>query len=390
MGLSHDESDKPDSDGYSPATGDDLIEATTSVHGRTLDIDLTNGDSKEYLVDRLTRVAKEVEDQVELLMKISSETGSRTSTTQRILKTTSATLALLSNCLSGADVTIAEAAREELRNALTRFQAAIEPTIVSMRYFDEDLQKSKYISAYRSNTDSHDRVRVHARKLAAEADNLSGSLTAVYQDGVSPQPENTLDQFLLLAGRTAALTLGLTKQDAVRGVEQIYQSADAAKSAVGLAGVASLADIFHKYANEQRDQATSWIVLTWFVVSGLVGWGVWFLYRGQAAQFTVPELVAHALITLPVLGAAAYSARESSRHREASQWGRQLAAQLQTITAYVDPLPTELKSALLARFGEYVFGPHSPGRVDNQLHTIPPEVLQSVSDAATVLKNLKS
>ena len=82
-----------------------------------------------------------------------------------------------------------------------------------------------------------------------------------------------------------------------------------------------------------------------------------------------------------MLGAAPYCARESSRRREAARWGKQLAAQLQALGAYAERLDSELGAELWAHFGRYIFGPHTPGRADNQLNSLPPELIQAVVNA---------
>jgi hypothetical protein len=259
---------------------------------------------------------------------------------------------------------------QRLANLLRKYAAATE-------------MPGAYINAFCSNLAPF-QDPVQSRISDKDLDSFVAQTLSALRYGIDHKelkPRNlAAEQELLEAVRTHEYGV---REDAVTAAAEIQATAKNVAEAAGLVGIGALAESFVEYAADQGAQANRWLAGTLAAVLAVVAVGVWLLVSANStAGYQLGQTVSHVVIALPVLGAAAYSARESSRHREAAQWGRQLVAQLRAIGAYADALDDDRQGELWAHFGRYVFGPHAPGRADNQLHSIPPELVEAVLNAA--------
>lgn len=181
-----------------------------------------------------------------------------------------------------------------------------------------------------------------------------------------------------------------TKLRTASAVEQIQSSAEQIKKterdvavAAGTVATGSLAVAFESYTTAQAVSARWWMSFSVIAVAAVVVVGVLLL---RAPDPTWQQTVAHLVIALPTAGVAAYGARESSRHRESSQWAQRVAAQLKVIGPYVDRLPESEQNALWTGFGRYIFGPYAAAPVENQLQAVPPELLKALTDLVNASK----
>lgn len=173
-------------------------------------------------------------------------------------------------------------------------------------------------------------------------------------------------------------------------LEQIQSSADQIKRtehevavSAGIVAAGSMATSFDSYTTAQAVSARWWMAFSVIALAAVVTVGV-LLLRAQDPSWQ--QTVAHLVIALPAAGVAAYGARESSRHRESSQWARRVSAQLKAIGPYVDRLPEAEQNALWSGFGKYIFGPYAASPVENQLQTVPPEILKALTDLVKASK----
>jgi hypothetical protein len=194
--------------------------------------------------------------------------------------------------------------------------------------------------------------------------------------GIQSKTPNEDSQFL------ATLTINLANLAATEVLSDavaVSQAKIAQQETAGEVAESELAKEFAAYGSRQEWAGLIWlfgaIVLFGFTVVVALT-----VLKQVAQPFDWYSLATHLLIALPCLGFGAYCARESSRHRELAQWARRLAVQLKSVGAYTARLNDSSRLTLLAEFGRYIFGPHQPGKDDNQVQPVPPEIWKAVAD----------
>ncbi len=87
-----------------------------------------------------------------------------------------------------------------------------------------------------------------------------------------------------------------------------------------------------------------------------------------------------ALIAIPLLAMATYCGRISAQHRKTGQHLRMLTAQVDSVRAYVDGLPTEIRNEILLVLGRHTYS--EPGVVSGSEGSvgIPPEQIMPTID----------
>lgn len=168
----------------------------------------------------------------------------------------------------------------------------------------------------------------------------------------------------------------------VQGIKEIERSATevqhSVETAAGLVGTGALAVSFESIRDRQRLDARNWLLLTMASVTVVIAVGLMLIQRPDDSW---AGIVAHLVVALPAAGLAAYSARESSRHRESAHWADRISAQLTTIGAYAEKLSPTASDDLWGKFGSYIFGSSAPEIAsENQLNTVPPELLKALTD----------
>ncbi len=179
--------------------------------------------------------------------------------------------------------------------------------------------------------------------------------------------------------RVRRLATRLASSELRESVDKIKQTEHEVAEAAGSVGSNSLALAFTRYSDQQRSSARLWMT---FSVAGLLAVAVigGLMLRPDLSW---QQMIAHLVIALPLAGVAAYAARESSRHRETSQWASRLAAQLLSLGPFSERLSEAGREKLWDSFGSYVFGPYA-GATENQLHTVPPELVRAMTDLVKV------
>ena len=171
----------------------------------------------------------------------------------------------------------------------------------------------------------------------------------------------------------------VTALDAMDDLAAAAEAKTALQETAGDLAESELAKEFAGYGDLQQRTGYAWLVaaIALFGVALVVGA---MLLRQTGQAFDWYSFATRLLIALPCFGLAAYCARESSRHRELAQWARRIAVQLKSVGAYTARLDDVSRLSLLSQFGSYVFGPHHPGRDDNQIQPIPPELWKALAD----------
>ncbi|MGX9672652.1 hypothetical protein [Mycobacterium sp. HM-7] len=180
----------------------------------------------------------------------------------------------------------------------------------------------------------------------------------------------------------------------ISGLERQAETAVAnLKQAAGEGGKERLAQTFEARATEETTSATNWNRLVMaFVALGIVLPLIAIVLGGHilGTPSTTTGVLMKALIGLPMFALATYSGRISAQHRKMAQHMKLLVAQIDSVKAYVEPLPTEVQQDIIATLGKRAFS--EPGTTTNADGTvgIPPEqVLPVLEKAIEALKQTR-
>ena len=119
---------------------------------------------------------------------------------------------------------------------------------------------------------------------------------------------------------------------------------------VGAIGVTGTAERYGKEFDAQRKAANDWRWIT--VALGVIAVAVALLAAFDEKATTAGTKVAIALL---ISGVAAYTARQSSRHRSREEHARQLQLDLTAFPVFIEPLPREAQEAATVWMAERSF-----------------------------------
>lgn len=190
-----------------------------------------------------------------------------------------------------------------------------------------------------------------------------------------------------IATRTATVTQqasALLDQAALRASaeqlnEELRDTVDKAKDAVGDVGNASLAGHFASYADKEVESANRFrlaaligfgLALSFALIfgNGKDGWFLAFQNDWTALAFKVAGAVG-------IGGISAYLARQGGQHRRMANWARSMAVQLQSFPAFVEPLAYEEQAEMYRMLARRVL-------------TAPPEKSGSASEDSVGMAQL--
>ena len=151
----------------------------------------------------------------------------------------------------------------------------------------------------------------------------------------------------------------------------------------GLVGTDGVAGGYQKGATDERTDANFWRK---FSMSALGVAALWILtkyYLGfdltPAGEVNWAEVVTGVSLTLVLLGAAGYAARQAKLHRETEQHMRWFALEVKAIDPFLSSLPAEMRDGLKTQLSQKLFGQNrltadaSDGSVD-------PAAFKSITD----------
>ncbi|WP_143546724.1 hypothetical protein [Rhodococcus sp. 06-235-1A] len=144
--------------------------------------------------------------------------------------------------------------------------------------------------------------------------------------------------------------------EAARGsAKRAEKAADAAEKTAGRTGTITLATYFDTLAAKEATSAGSWSKLAVGSLLGIVTVAFVVLLVGATHSQDWTRQLLHLALTLPVAALSAYASSVASRHRHQAWWAHTTAAQLQTISAYVQPLADDARGHVLEQFGLRIF-----------------------------------
>jgi hypothetical protein len=240
-----------------------------------------------------------------------------------------------------------------VRNTLSAARKFIHPSVygeTSVGPFHKYLtasQKSQLIQTFNLINENVAKGSLDAASIAA------GQALQIISDGISAGVADRTKSYP--AGRfLIQLTEEITALSTTRIADEstrVTKVRRTQQETVGKTAESELAKDFASYAGRQMVASIVWFVIASILTAATVF--VAFQLLGALSVVTWQSVVGHILIALPLLGFAAYCARESSRHREGSRWAGRLGVQLRSVSAYCDRLDEEDRKALLSHFGKY-------------------------------------
>jgi len=177
-------------------------------------------------------------------------------------------------------------------------------------------------------------------------------------------------------------------RDAENRIADMKAKHEAIREIHGLVGTDGVAGGYQKGATDEMTAANFW---RWMSMGALAVAAIWILVKyfmgfdlTPAGEVNWAEVVTAASLTLILLGAAGYAARQSKLHRETEQQMRWFALEVKAIDPFLSSLPVEQQNELKNQLSQKLFGQNrltagkSEGGVD-------PATLKLISDVAASL-----
>jgi hypothetical protein len=174
-----------------------------------------------------------------------------------------------------------------------------------------------------------------------------------------------------------------------RSINQLQQSAQQTleymRRASGQVATATIAGTFKTSAREEQIRTRLWTTGTFLAAGVGVSLSIWAFTRGAnfAHYEGWPAFAAKVLIGLPFYAAAAYCARIAAGHRDLYRHLFILVAQLDSVYAYTEDLPTDQQRDLNMLLGQRAFG-NPQATTDTSVFSVLPTDL--VSAAARIIE----
>lgn len=151
-------------------------------------------------------------------------------------------------------------------------------------------------------------------------------------------------------------------------VEAAEEAMEKATSAAGAFGLVGSSERYKDEADQQKKGANLWRLITVCVVVLAVGAGIW---AAAARENETSALVGRLAIGLALGALAAYTARQSGRHRDREEDTREIALDLAAFNSFIEPLsePKD-KDEERRALGKRIFGQQLAAR-NRQDHPAP-------------------
>ncbi|MCZ8180211.1 MAG: hypothetical protein O9309_14395 [Rhizobium sp.] len=159
----------------------------------------------------------------------------------------------------------------------------------------------------------------------------------------------------------------------------------------GLVGTDGVAGGYQKSATDEHAAANLWRMISMSALSLAAIWICVKYFFGigltSAGEVNWAQLATAASLTLVLLGASGYAARQSKLHREAEQQMKWFALEVKAIDPFLSSLPVEQQHTLKNQLSQKLFGQNRV-TVGNTEDGVDPAVFKLFSDAiANVLKS---
>ena len=155
-----------------------------------------------------------------------------------------------------------------------------------------------------------------------------------------------------------------TKKATQSELEAVQEAKGRVESILGIVGEEALVGTYSRNADKDRREADKWRWIALTSVAAVAAVGIWIVVSAVAPGADWLTLAAKLALALPIAGAAAYSARQSSEHRHAQREAEHIALQLAALRPYLNDLAeANQRDALLAEIAQRLFGqPRRDGR----------------------------
>lgn len=151
----------------------------------------------------------------------------------------------------------------------------------------------------------------------------------------------------------------------------------------GLVGTDGVAGGYQKGASDEQKSANRWrlvsmgslaLAAVWILVKYCVGFDV-----TPSGQINWAEVATAMSLTLVLIGASGYAARQSKLHRETEQHMRWFALEVKAIDPFLSSLPVEQQNALKNQLSQKLFGQNRLS-ADKAEGSVDPAAFKSISD----------
>lgn len=151
----------------------------------------------------------------------------------------------------------------------------------------------------------------------------------------------------------------------------------------GLVGTDGVAGGYQKGATDEFKAANFW---RWFSMGALAVAAIWIFAKyfmgfdlTPTGEVNWAEVVTAASLTLVLLGASGYAARQSKLHRETEQHMRWFALEVKAIDPFLSSLPVEQQNELKNQLSQKLFGQNRL-TADKSEGSVDPAAFKSITD----------
>ncbi|MGE2721215.1 hypothetical protein [Mycolicibacterium celeriflavum] len=172
--------------------------------------------------------------------------------------------------------------------------------------------------------------------------------------------------------------------------QELESTLDSVRKATTAAGEVSLTSAFDEVRDQARRGSRLWTTVVFICVA--LGIGIPFLAisvdADALAQLSgLTGLVIKALSGLPLFALAAYSGHIAAQHRETSRHLTILIAQLKSVQAYANELPSEQRLRLMSKLGDRAFADPGFTLQEKGLSMVPEGATQALGQIRAIVEN---
>ncbi|NIA26000.1 MAG: hypothetical protein GWP04_10600 [Gammaproteobacteria bacterium] len=218
----------------------------------------------------------------------------------------------------------------DLESEITRLEEELKQ-IVALARDQGNQQQNAFASA------QTERQEAFSRMLEEKREEATAEVEAVRKESVQQLSETK-----------TTVTNELAEVEAVKSrIETI----------LGIVGEEALVGTYSKNADKDQREADRWRWLALAAVVAVVAIGIWMVIAAVRPGTEWDLFAAKALLALPVAGAAAYAAKQSSEHRYAQREAEHIALQLAALKPYLNDLEQATdRDRLLGEIAHRLFG----------------------------------
>lgn len=172
---------------------------------------------------------------------------------------------------------------------------------------------------------------------------------------------------------------------------ELEATLDSVKKATTAAGEVGLTSAFDEVRDQARCGSRLWTAAVFICVALGIAVPVWALSvdSGVLVELTgLAGLVIKALSGLPLFALAGYSGHIAAQHRETSRHLTVLIAQIKSVQAYANELPSEQRLRLMSKLGDRAFADPGFTLQESGLSMVPEGTTQALGEIKAIVENL--